>query len=165
MAMPNEDMVLDSQTSSVSILHQYLSESLKLRILNIPLHLPDQTSTTPVRIAVLFSGGLDCTVLARMAHDIIPLDQEIDLINVAFENPRVVKAANATLKKKPNERASLENDQTTQGTSSIDYSPYEACPDRETGRKSFKELRDVCPGRTWRFVTVSESCATSKTIS
>lgn len=147
------------QTVSVQSLRQHLSESLKLRILNIPLP-PNHSSTTPVRIAVLFSGGLDCTVLARMAHDIIPLDQQIDLINVAFENPRVVKAAKKAVlpEKKVYEKPLLQENQHVQDsptTPSPIFSPYEACPDRETGRKSFQELRNVCPNRSWRFVPVS----------
>lgn len=36
-----------------------------------------------------------------------------------------------------------------------DLSPYESCPDRETGRKAFRELQHVCPDRTWRFVAVN----------
>ena len=87
------------------------------------------------RVAILFSGGLDCTVLARMTHDLVDQDQSIDLINVAFENPRVA----AHLPKG--------------ATSSLD-DIYEACPDRITGRKSFQELLTTCPGRVWRFVAV-----------
>lgn len=89
-------------------------------------------------MAVLFSGGLDCTVVARMCHDLVPLDQGIDLINVAFENPRV--AANA---------------QKLRGQEvSGPFDIYEACPDRLTGRKSFAELQEVCPGRAWNFLAV-----------
>lgn len=90
------------------------------------------------KVAILFSGGLDCTVLARLCHEILPDDQSIDLLNVAFENPRV--AANAA---KSKDRKVLES-----------FDIYEACPDRMTGRKSFAELLSVCPGRAWRFVAV-----------
>jgi asparagine synthetase B (glutamine-hydrolysing) len=157
--VPTEDFVIDVQTASVQNLRQHLSKSLKPRILNIPLP-PNHSSITSVRIAVLFSGGLDCTVLARMAHDLIPLDQQIDLINVAFENPRVVKAAKnaALLAKKTPEEPSLQANEQMQDSPtdpSPDLSPYEACPDRETGRKSFQELRSVCPNRIWHFVPVS----------
>ncbi|CAH2104400.1 unnamed protein product [Euphydryas editha] len=34
---------------------------------------------------ILFSGGLDCTVLALIADKYVPKDQPIDLINVAFK--------------------------------------------------------------------------------
>jgi len=88
-----------------------------------------------VRLAILFSGGLDCTVLARMCHDILPPTQGVDLLNVAFENPRI---------------ASQFQKQVNGPVVNI----YEACPDRITGRKSFAELRRVCPGRAWRFFEV-----------
>jgi asparagine synthetase B (glutamine-hydrolysing) len=94
--------------------------------------MPPKARPLDARVAVLFSGGLDCTVLARIASDIIPTGQAIDLINVAFENPRIA-AQNKTL-------------------SAADL--YELCPDRMTGRKSFAELLAVCPDRPWRFVTV-----------
>lgn len=37
-------------------------------------------------VGILFSGGLDSTVLALLADKYVPLDQPIDLYNVAFEN-------------------------------------------------------------------------------
>lgn len=77
-------------------------------------------------------------MLARLCHDILPDDQSIDLLNVAFENPRV--AANAAKSKDPKVLES--------------FDIYEACPDRMTGRKSFAELSAVCPVRAWRFVAV-----------
>ncbi|KUJ20327.1 uncharacterized protein LY89DRAFT_440735 [Mollisia scopiformis] len=157
-AIPAEDFVLDEQTASVQLLRYHLSESLKLRILNIPKP-PEHDSTKPVSIAVLFSGGLDCTVLARMAHDILPLNEQIDLVNVAFENPRVVRAAQkaALLEDKP-PKDSQGNQSTPMTTAEISvpsFSPFEACPDRETGWKAFRELQTVCPSRTWRFIAVS----------
>lgn len=151
---------MNEQSESVRSLRHHLSESLKLRVLNIPLA-PKHHCEKPVRIAVLFSGGLDCTVLARMAHDILPLDQQIDLINVAFENPRVVKAAKkAALSENHalNGSRSQRNEQMQRSPSKgslHDLSPYESCPDRTTGRKAFRELHHVCPNRTWRFVAVS----------
>ncbi len=87
---------------------------------------------------MLFSGGLDCTVLARLIHDIVPGEQELDLLNVAFENPRVIQAAAAASNK----------------TSSAISSPYSLCPDRITGLASYAELLSVCPGRMWRFVSI-----------
>lgn len=87
---------------------------------------PDQA-----RVAVLFSGGLDCTILARLCHEILPSSAPIDLLNVAFENPRI-------------------HSQLEPGTS-----PYELCPDRITGRSSHAELVETCPGRKWRFVEIN----------
>lgn len=35
-------------------------------------------------LCVLFSGGIDCTVLAALAHYLVPLETPIELVNVAF---------------------------------------------------------------------------------
>ncbi|KAK4226727.1 hypothetical protein QBC38DRAFT_528192, partial [Podospora fimiseda] len=134
-ALPEGKTELTAASPSVFMLKQQLVESLKLRVLNIPQP-PNVEAQSKTRVAVLFSGGLDCTVLARLCHDILPPDQGIDLLNVGFENPRVV----AQLKKDSNGEVG-------------DF--YEACPDRMTGRKSFAELQKVCPGRAFRFVAVN----------
>ena len=116
------------------MLKEQLLESLRLRVLHIPQ--PPLSSSKSARVAILFSGGLDCTVLARLAHDLLGAEDEIDLINVAFENPRVV--------------AQLQKEAKGQD---VDF--YEACPDRITGRKSFAELKVTCPDRAYRFLAVS----------
>jgi asparagine synthetase B (glutamine-hydrolysing) len=160
-AHPSQGQYLDRRSESVQHLRRHLCESLNLRILNVPLP-PGSADGEQVRVAVLFSGGLDCTVLARMAHDILPLDEQIDLINVAFENPRVMRAAkdSARAKKGGNEVYKSGNGANCPSLA-VDseclggQSPFESCPDRETGRKAFQELQSVCPGRCWRFVAVS----------
>ncbi|GFF77913.1 hypothetical protein IFM61606_01358 [Aspergillus udagawae] len=113
-------------------LERKLRQSLHLRIQKVPE--PPSITISDVKVAVLFSGGLDCTLLARLSHDILPKNETIDLLNVAFENPRVAAAA-----------AGKEG-----GTSSV----YESCPDRITGRAAFAELQRVCPDRNWRFVAI-----------
>lgn len=130
-AIPQEPTRLTELSSSVEQLRGHLVESLRLRLLHVPL--PPRATLTEARVAVLFSGGLDCTVLARLASDILPPTQAIDLINIAFENPRIA----------------------SQHKSGPPVNLYELCPDRVTGRRSFAELLEVCPDRQWRFVTVS----------
>ena len=130
--IPQQSFSLKPNSRSVQELHTRLVDSLRLRVLDVPL--PPKATSTDARVAVLFSGGLDCTVLARLSHDMIPLDQSIDLINVAFENPRIA-----------GQFPDLSREDL-----------YEKCPDRMTGRNAFAELSHVCPGRTWRFVTVGE---------
>ncbi|KAF1944590.1 hypothetical protein EJ02DRAFT_83504 [Clathrospora elynae] len=118
----------------VEQLRASLENSLQLRIQNIREAVPSHVESGPEkegRLAILFSGGLDCTILARMCHDLLPLSESIDLLNVAFENPRI--------------HSNLES-----GTS-----PYELCPDRITGRSSHAELIQVCKGRSWRFVEIN----------
>jgi len=124
---------LTLEAPAVGDLLQKLQYSMHLRIRNIPM--PPSSTPNSARVAVLFSGGLDCTVLARLAHEVLPKEQEIDLLNVAFENPRVIQAAG---KKGP----------------SHERSAYGLCPDRITGLTSYAELQSNCPGRRWRFVAV-----------
>ncbi|KAI4174750.1 MAG: hypothetical protein LQ343_002121 [Gyalolechia ehrenbergii] len=123
---------LNLSSLAVNALHQNLRRSLNVRITDIPS--PPSHTKEPAKIALLFSGGLDCTLLARTMHDILPKELDIDLLNVAFENPRVLKAANA-------------------GKFAA-ATPYSECPDRVTGLSSHAELQQVCPGRIWRFVSV-----------
>lgn len=144
LSLPLESCHLDSHSRSVTQLELLLYESLKSRVLNIP-NPPKLLHTNEVKLAILFSGGLDCTVLACMAHSLLPANQQIDLLNVAFENPRVIQAA----KSKANVNYQAEINDTE--------SAYESCPDRITARKSLTELRQICPERTWKFVEVSQS--------
>ena len=130
---------LGPNSKAVTDLHQNLRSSVALRVRDFPC--PPAAPANPTRLAVLFSGGVDCSVLARIIHDVIPQDQTIDLLNVAFENPRVAAAAGAR------------KDNSEHGTNS-DASPYAMCPDRITAISTFTELRNVCPGRLWRFVSI-----------
>ncbi|KAK3379200.1 asparagine synthase-domain-containing protein [Lasiosphaeria ovina] len=137
-SLPSTAFVLTTSSPSVAMLKHQLLDSLRPRVLEIPQPPASDVTPSKARIAVLFSGGLDCAVLARLTHDLLEQDQEIDLVNVAFENPRVV--------------AQLRKD-SKGGELLTDF--FEICPDRITGRKSFAELQAVCPGRVFRFVAVN----------
>lgn len=128
--------VLSLNSSAVTELAGLLKSSSRIRIQDIPR---PPLATCPARLAILFSGGLDCTLLARFCHDLLPKAHEVDLLNVAFENPRVIKAA-------------AQNPTQVSGRVMTAYSE---CPDRFTGLKAHKELLRVCPGRTWRFVSIN----------
>ena len=128
---PNDAPLLYTSSTEILELLNLLGAAVTLRVQHA--HHPLNLQAPAPKIAILFSGGLDCTLLARLAHESIPLDHEIDLVNVAFENPRVAAA-------------------TGRGTES---DLYANCPDRITGLDSFKELQHVCPSRTWRFVAVN----------
>ena len=43
-----------------------------------------KNSSNNCKVAILFSGGIDCTVLALLADLYVPKHQPIDLLNVAF---------------------------------------------------------------------------------
>ncbi|OAQ99403.1 hypothetical protein LLEC1_07368, partial [Akanthomyces lecanii] len=129
--VPDGSMALVDSFEAVGRLRSHLLQSLQYRVQDVPV--PPGATELQTRVAVLFSGGLDCTVLARLTNDLLPDDQEIDLLNVAFENPRIAAQHNG-----------------------IDIGQlYEMCPDRITGRQSFAELVKCCPERQWRFVAVN----------
>jgi hypothetical protein len=120
-----------------------LKPALSIRTRTIPqtLSYPVQvTSETTPRVAVLFSGGLDCSVLAWLIHTLLPPNEPIDLINVAFENPRTVAA----------QKTRLED-------------VYSVCPDRITGLAGWNELRRLSSGtgRKWRFIEVASRLSPS----
>jgi asparagine synthetase B (glutamine-hydrolysing) len=126
---------LSTSSPAVTKLEALLRESLNLRISDIPAHTDLESDFPAASLAILFSGGLDCTLLARLAHDILDPTQPIDLLNVAFENPRVHRRPADADPDKP-------------------WSPHELCPDRITGRASYAELQAICPDRLWRFIAI-----------
>ncbi|XP_034473550.1 asparagine synthetase domain-containing protein CG17486 [Drosophila innubila] len=78
------------------------------------------------KICVLFSGGIDCTILALLADKFVPQTEPIELINVAFE--RVASA-------------------TTESSWNV--------PDRQTSQQSYEELQRLCPQRMWQLHEVN----------
>ncbi|ORZ31293.1 asparagine synthase-domain-containing protein [Catenaria anguillulae PL171] len=117
------------QQQAIETLYGHLSESVRVRVL---AHPPDSPNTDPpAPIAILFSGGLDCSILAALAHTHLPPEVPIDLINVAFANPRALSAK--------------------QSKSHQVVDPY-LVPDRITARARLSELEAVYPMRHWRLL-------------
>ncbi|GAA6063304.1 hypothetical protein JCM10212_006714 [Sporobolomyces blumeae] len=180
----------------MNLAHEFLEileQAVRERVLTIP-HLEDDSAparaasgdsgTDPraSRVAVLFSGGLDCSTIAMLVDKVLPRDESIDLINVAFENPRKVhgsaQASNKPAirpKRQPDRRtatedeASVPDDVPTACRSTTNGSPFDDVrtgsgatasssvydvPDRLTGRASWSELCRLCPDRRWNFVEV-----------
>lgn len=73
-------------TTTASKLEELLRSSVERRLLNIP---STNESIDSPRVSVLFSGGLDCTLLAFFIDELLPKGEKVDLLNVAFENKRV----------------------------------------------------------------------------
>ncbi|XP_030377092.1 asparagine synthetase domain-containing protein CG17486 [Scaptodrosophila lebanonensis] len=44
------------------------------------------TQCSHAKISVLYSGGIDCSILALLANEFVPAGEPIELINVAFES-------------------------------------------------------------------------------
>lgn len=92
-------------------------------------------------------------VIAALADRHIPLDEPIDLLNVAFV-PR-----QKTGLPFPNIERTQQNhhEESSQGTA-VDEGPGDAeVPDRVTGKAGLKELQSVNPSRTWNFVEINVS--------
>ncbi|KAJ2499954.1 hypothetical protein GGH96_003137 [Coemansia sp. RSA 1972] len=98
-----------------------LTQAVKSRVDSIP------QNGTNARCGVLFSGGVDCMVLAALLTKVLPHNEPIELFNVAFENPRQTKLQ------------------------PFDSAIYDV-PDRKTGRAGWNELERIDPHREWRFI-------------
>jgi asparagine synthetase B (glutamine-hydrolysing) len=129
---------MDEDTTTPTQFLDILTSALSIRTQTIPqthTHTSDDTTAiaTSPRVAILFSGGLDCSVLAWLIHTLLPPNEPIDLINVVFENPRTISA---------------------QKTQPEDI--YNVCPDRITGRAGWEELRQLSQGthRIWNFIEI-----------
>jgi hypothetical protein len=147
-----------------------------LRVQNIPRRTPSEKGRA--QVAVLFSGGIDSTMLAFLAHryfDVIlycgacsyflfsrhvPLDEPIDLLNVAFQNPRKIQVQTdgniGAIPKREKKRQLKAAEINRAVTESASY----MVPDRVTGLQEVEEFRRICPGRTWNFVSINSSTRT-----
>ncbi|GAB5586427.1 Asparagine synthetase domain-containing protein 1 [Umbelopsis nana] len=122
--------VSDELDRAITEFHAVLGDSVRRRVIDIPSHRStSDTSASETKVGILFSGGLDCLCLAALVDAHLPHDQTIDLLNVAFENPRINQKSTG--------------------------SPSYGVPDRKTGRCSVEELRTIAPHRTWNFVEIN----------
>ncbi|KAF8219244.1 hypothetical protein L208DRAFT_1427107 [Tricholoma matsutake] len=144
------DKIPEHLVVAVNDLIYHLNRSVMLRVVNIP---PPPTANS-ARLAVLFSGGIDSTVIAYFAHKHVSVDEPIDLLNVAFENPHklMVQAQGNTgglprKQKKEQQRRQIISEP-------IIHTSY-MVPDRVTGLQELEELRRLCPGRVWNFESQS----------
>lgn len=103
----------------------FCKNCIKSKLLN---GLNEYSSCNHPKIGILFSGGIDCTILAVLADKFIDKTIAIDLINVSFE--KIVR----------NQIKTNEN--------------YET-PDRLTSRQTLEELIQLRPERNWNLVEVN----------
>ena len=115
---------------------QTLRASVASRLPKVSCPSVQANRTSQQAPAILFSGGLDCTVLAMLVNELVPPEESIDLLNVAFENPRALAAKKA---------------QDKDSAAALD--PY-LTPDRASGVLAYEELKKLAPQRLWRFVKV-----------
>ncbi|XP_065606475.1 asparagine synthetase domain-containing protein 1 [Cyrtonyx montezumae] len=150
------------------LVHQFidiLDEAVKRRVLLL-LRDEDQgtrgvegVSPRKAHVAVLFSGGIDSMVIAALADRHVPLEEPIDLLNVAFMTKGQTKQTGTT-KNCIDQEVQLdlyrgqENHKNLSAKMGDDLSCFDV-PDRITGRAGLKELEALNPSRTWNFVEIN----------
>ncbi|XP_053453502.1 asparagine synthetase domain-containing protein 1 [Nycticebus coucang] len=144
-----------------------LSVAVKRRVLFLPRGknlAPNEVLKTCERkanVAILFSGGIDSMVIATLADRHVPLDEPIDLLNVAFmtEKKTVPTNYNKKRSKQKNRHEIPSEDFTKNVAATEDDSPDKqfSVPDRITGRAGLKELQVINPSRIWNFVEINVS--------
>ncbi|KAH9944543.1 asparagine synthase-domain-containing protein [Epithele typhae] len=144
------DRIPAHMSDTVDRLIVELDRSVMLRVRNIP-----QRDNAPgqARVAVLFSGGIDSTMVAFLADRHVDPDEPIDLLNVAFENPRKI-----AVKVEGNVYALPKREKKKKLQERLDYSTVTVTydvPDRITGRQEVEELRRLCPRRKWNFLEIN----------
>jgi hypothetical protein len=80
----------------------------------------------------------------------------MDLLNIAFENPRKIRAqvdGNVGGIKKKKRLNPLQDDTPVGGRVLERCNPDYPVPDRSAGLYELEELRSLCPGRQWNFVS------------
>jgi asparagine synthetase B (glutamine-hydrolysing) len=100
-----------------------LSEAVRRHVVALPV--PDPDADAPdagvAPVAVLFSGGLDCALLAALLHHHLPAHAPVDLVNVAFQGEATDAFVDATV------------------------------PDRVAALLAWADLERCCPARQWRY--------------
>lgn len=125
------ESLLDNQQvqKSLQTLDKLMQNSVAQRVVNtapVCRNCVASGKCEHAKICLLFSGGIDCTILALLANKFVPHTEPIELINVAFE--RVASA-------------------TTEFSWNV--------PDRQTSEQSYAELQRLCPQRRWQLLEVN----------
>ncbi|NXV47677.1 ASND1 protein, partial [Uria aalge] len=150
------------------LVHQFidvLNEAVKRRVLSLFREQDQKTREVPsmsnrkAHVAVLFSGGIDSMVIAALADKHVPLEEPIDLLNVAFMIKEQAKQKGNT-KKHSNQEIQLDALCPQKSCKDLDAKTgaHLSCfdvPDRITGRAGLKELEAINPSRTWNFVEIN----------
>ncbi|CAH8611278.1 unnamed protein product [Heterobilharzia americana] len=103
---------------------------------------PSDGNRSGALFGLLFSGGLDSSVIAALIDRFVPAHQSIDLINVAFQRIG------------PNLSANNKDYQDVNNLISA-----EEAPDRQTALKSYDELCKLSPQRKWNLIKVNVDVA------
>lgn len=72
----------DKMDAAVENFYNVLKESIRKRVLFRPTS--NNKEISQPSIGVLFSGGVDSSVIAFLAHEVLPENEPIDLVNISF---------------------------------------------------------------------------------
>nr|XP_023416877.1 asparagine synthetase domain-containing protein 1 [Cavia porcellus] len=149
------------------IVHQFidvLSIAVERRVLyllrdkNLP---PDEVlkaCNKKANVAILFSGGIDSMVITALADRHIPLDEPIDLLNVAFLMKDKTLPARLNSRREQKDGCEMPSEEFPENACAVHGdSRADAVPDRITGRAGLKELQAINPSRVWNFVEINVS--------
>ncbi|XP_037379589.1 asparagine synthetase domain-containing protein 1 [Talpa occidentalis] len=142
-----------------------LSSAVKKRVLCLPRDEPLtpnevlRTHERKANVAILFSGGIDSMVIATLADRHIPLDEPIDLLNVAFMTKEKIIPASFNKQRGRQKNCKTPAEESSENTAvAADRSDKQFnAPDRITGRAGLKELQVTNPFRIWNFVEINVS--------
>lgn len=106
----------------------------------------ETTEMQDARVGILFSGGIDSMMLAALADRYVPVEEAIDLLNVAFE-----QKINSS---QPQNKNAKKGKHTRKKATEVKCSRNFSVPDRITGISGLEELRLINPSRQWNFIEV-----------
>lgn len=113
------------------------------------------------RVAILFSGGLDCALVAHYVCKVLREshgrdDEPIDLLNVAFENPRQAEKPQPVASKKKHKKVQSPPEAPPEPPRGM----YDT-PDRILGRRTWESLAQCYPNLRLVEINVpyAETCA------
>lgn len=143
---PGAEELLPDIAASADQLLDALDRAVRRRVEIAPAPTPPSDRAgvlSGARVAVLFSGGVDCMVVAALAHRHRPPDEPIDLLNVAFGSPTQSDSLVGN-------KGAADN----VGTDTVDR--YNT-PDRRSAVAGLAELRKIAPTRRWQLICVNRN--------
>ncbi|XP_036899665.1 asparagine synthetase domain-containing protein 1 [Sturnira hondurensis] len=118
-----------------------------------------KTCDRKASVGILFSGGIDSMLIAALADRHIPLDEPIDLLNVAFMTKEKTIPTSFNKERREQKNCEIPSEEPSKNAVAATASPDKQfiVPDRITGRAGLKELQMVTPSRIWNFVEINVS--------
>ncbi|XP_004628684.2 asparagine synthetase domain-containing protein 1 [Octodon degus] len=148
------------------VVHQFLdilSVAVKRRVLHLlrdrdlPPNVILKSCDRKANVAILFSGGIDSMVIAALTDRHIPLDEPIDLLNVAFMMREKTMPTHLN-RQKQKDHCETPSEEFSTNAGAVDGDCLDdKVPDRITGRAGLKELQTISPSRVWNFVEINVS--------